>query len=473
MRRVVLRELVAALALGIICLPATAWADEPAVFTVRAGVAQGTAFLAEGVPGIPGPAIVTALHVVGGAQLIELRIANCKDGEPTRKATDLPDLKFGRAVLLWVWPGLDLVAFPVSLTPSQRSRWKPKQLSATPVTPQKLAEVQVWGTGEFDVCPDGSGTFRYAKEASSLIQHLNERSNYQAGDLGTLSGDAVLLYLASTGVPGVSGGPVLNESGQLIGMYQGGGTKGYSSNWAVQISVDDLTRFAPRRIRLDQASRVARAKLTQSQIDDFVVPAAHERPTGAFLGVQASTFFELRKPAARGLFLGGFAYAPIAPGLSTSVGLLVGLGVGVGKADRTISGPLSSVAQASQPIFQDVLGSIGVGVRGWQQRWARLGVAVGWRLGARFMQDSPFGATADFIHGPQLSMSPCLSLSLPLSLCFNGGVGALWRRSEAYQIALGSRSASSEGIRLVPDVSIGAFFAGALGRTREIEVTGL
>ena len=469
----VLRKLAVAVVLGLALLPAAARADEPVVFTVRAGGGHGTAFLAQGIPGIPGPAIVTALHVVGGAQFVELRIANCRDGVAIRSETDLPDLSFGKTAQVLVWQDLDLVAFPVSLSAEQQAKWRPKLLPAAPVKPQKLTDVQVWGKGVFDACPEGSGTFRYARDADSLILNLTARSKYQPGDLGTLSGKAVLLFLASTGVPGVSGGPVLDESGQLVAVYQGGGTQGYSSNWAVQVSAQDLTRFPSSNVVLKGLAASRKAKLTQSQIDEFVAPAAEERPTGAFLGVHAATFFELRKPAARGLLLGGFAYAPFAPGLSTSLGLFAGLSVGLGQADRRIRGPFGTVEQESQPIFQDVLGTLGFGARGWQQRWVRLGVAVGWRLGARFMHETPFGARADFIHGPQVLVSPCISLSIPLGLCLNGGVGGLWRRSEAYQIDLGERSARSEGLRFEPDVTVGAFVAWGFGRTRELEVTGL
>ena len=446
----------AALSLLFLQAPAKAQSQPPSVFSVSAGPAHGTAFLATGVPGVPGPAVITALHVVGGRKRAELRIRDCVDGKPMVSELDDASLTFDQKTPVIVWEALDLVAFPVAENPT----WKAVPLAPGPLAIAHGAPVAVLGMTRTDACPDGVGTFKYTTIVANLVAQLHERTDFGQKDLGTLDRAAYLLFLFSSAGPGVSGCAVLDDQRRLLGLYQGGDNESATSNWAVRISVSDLMAFPHKTMTLNTLSSSSKPRLTEAQLDDFVRDKTHERPTGAFLALQSGYFHEFGDPDSSGVRIEAMGYAPAWPALNTSLGLFLAVGGAVGQSSRIVHGPLGTTGdERSRVDFKQLTGTLGIGARFWQQRSLRISVAAGWRLGARLVEDTPEpGQRTGVVHGPELLTSPCLSLSLQLSLCLQMAFGWVWHRPEEYRVELGTPQAIAMPSRFSPE----AFFGGAL-----------
>lgn len=452
-------------------LPASAEPRGPAVFSVLAGADHGSAFLATRIPGIDGPALVTALHVVGGYKHVELRVRDCDEATPFVGENQKATFTFDADAEVLAWPELDLVAFPLA----DGTTLPTTALGDRPLHVDRGSSVDVLGMSKFSPCPYGNGTFLSTRSTKELVRHLQERTEYKASDLGTLSQTSWLLFLNSSGGPGVSGGAVLDDQGRLLGLYQGGGTDPNSPNWAVRISIADLEAFPVRRKKLKELKGVSAARLTESQQQEFVRTVTRELPTGAFLALQGSFFKEVLDPGAVG-WKGEIAgFAPLKPGLNTSLGAFLASGFAIGESFRIVRGPFDEdddAVERTDADFKQLTGTIGLGMRFFQQSWLRIGAAVGYRVGGRWVEDTPQGGTRLRItHGGELRSYPCASLLWQLSLCVPLSAGLAVFQPEQYRVRLGQSAASPDPARLQVDVSVGASLAwGSWIRIKQLEI---
>lgn len=249
------------LVLLAITLSSSARAATVLAFVVQSPKGTGTGFLVKDLPEHPGTFIVTALHVLGGAQ--------CAVAQPFPACSTLPDVpqtpttftsfdKCDQAVAAstlrldglptLVWPGHDLVAIEVS-PPSLPEGFVAGRVASGADLPRTARELFLQGAGASDACPNGDGRLRYYVQAGTLADWGSKRSkpHLKPSDfIGTLTAKRQLVVMSSTGSPGASGGPITTDidSEEIVAMYQGGDGRGQAT-WGVVVTAESLRQESP------------------------------------------------------------------------------------------------------------------------------------------------------------------------------------------------------------------------------------
>ena len=381
-----LRLLTIACALGWLAPGVQAQAVAPTVFEVDgacAGAPKGSGFLAQGLPGVRGVVLVTALHVVHRCGVLRFYRSRCEVGA----AADLERPAFTRTAddSMFVWRELDLVALPVAPHELTSEDHAAQLSAATPQVPAR-ARLIVEGVTALNACAEGEGMARYTTSVQQLVAHVERRTNYSREDVvGTLADPVRLLVSWSTAQPGVSGGPILDAgSKQLLAMNTGGDPQGRSA-WAVLLGADALAQYTPNQthvgVTISDAARPS--PFTQVSSDDF---ARHEhsiaeRPmAGAFAGSGALVSDLNGARAATTAMLLVEAYGRVlqwgALLLGTSIGVHAALLGTYGRFTQTFETLLGQPAESDRR-----LGYLGVGLevgpelRVLQQSWPRLALS--------------------------------------------------------------------------------------------------
>jgi hypothetical protein len=427
------------------------------VFEVQACGQRGSAFIVQGIPGVAGDVVVTAKHVVAGCSGIELRIASCEGWLRARLPNEPPDLAFMSSAIVHEWPELDLVAFPVT----RKNGWSTAALQRSTPQPEWRDDVLLLAVDNINSCPRGQGTMRYTTSVARFLQHVTQRTSYRRADLGDLGVNTTLLVMASTGVPGNSGGAVLNERMQLVGMYQGGGTHGYSTNWAVRLSVPDL-RPVPGTT-LGGLSGVRSPSLAHSALDDYATTdgAPDERATGALLAAHILAVADFDQAEGYGLSLGATGYTPsLWRSYGESAGFFASVDGTFGEATQVYLDPFRSESLETYPTaFWELKLASGLGGRLFQQDPFSFTGFAGYHVGLRSIEDTPSDRNdLRLSHGPLTKAYGCMPMTPHFALCLVAGAGASNREKDAYRYTLESR-ASPVGAGWIWRVSAGVALA--------------
>lgn len=210
---------------------------------ISCGGGQGTGFLVRDWPGLSGPHIVTALHVVYACKEIVATEASC--GGP-RQPFLLPVNASAT-----VWKELDLIALPSPET-SGHERWQYASLRRRTEELPLHKELWVLGVNTYNSCPSGLAFYASTQEAGQLAKRIVDSGDAERPEAvkGSLSDRAHVILSWSNSDHGFSGAPLIQKgNSRVIGMHQGGSKNGKSS-WAVALSRDELQRFKPLRVEI-------------------------------------------------------------------------------------------------------------------------------------------------------------------------------------------------------------------------------
>ncbi|RMF55875.1 MAG: serine protease [Calditrichaeota bacterium] len=166
--------------------------------------------------------VVTALHVVAGAKQIEVY-------SETQKAGTSADLA---AVIMEADLALLQLKDDLGLTPLQE----------TAVSPNSTAEFYIWGYPH-NVAKMQGDFIRFSlsqTQTPTMKSIFKSASQFRkiVGDQGYPTFKARILRISTTIQPGHSGAPILDKSGKVVGIGDGGLRQGIARiNWAIPASV--------------------------------------------------------------------------------------------------------------------------------------------------------------------------------------------------------------------------------------------